>query len=188
MASPFFREAQRSGGGSRMKLFLEGYRSVSGISGPLLFVSGIRKAGYGELVRIETPTGIRTGQILQIQGDLCVIQVFDGTIGLNIKNTTVWFERDVVRMPVGDALIGQILSGRGQPLDGGRLSFIDKDLPITGMPINPVQRMSPNAYVETGISTIDLMNTLVRGQKLPVFSGSGLPANEIAAQIVQQAH
>lgn len=187
MASPFFREAQRSGGGSRMKLFLEGYRSVSGISGPLLFVSGIRKAGYGELVRIETPTGIRTGQILQIQGDLCVIQVFDGTIGLNIKNTTVWFERDVVRMPVGDALIGQILSGRGQPLDGGRLSFIDKDLPITGMPINPVQRMSPNAYVETGISTIDLMNTLVRGQKLPVFSGSGLPANEIAAQIVQQA-
>ncbi len=170
-----------------MKLFLEGYRSISEIAGPLIFVSGIREAGYAELVRIETPTGVRSGQILQIQDDICVVQVFDGTMGLNAGQTTVWLDRDVVKMPVGLSLIGQVLNGRGRPMDGTSLTFVDKELPITGMPINPVRRTSPNAYVETGISTIDIMNTLVRGQKLPIFSGSGLPANEIAAQIVQQA-
>ncbi|MDD2378311.1 MAG: V-type ATP synthase subunit B [Aminobacterium colombiense] len=170
-----------------MRLALEGYRSVFGIAGPLIFVSGIREAGYSELVRIETPYGLRSGQILQIQDDICVIQVFDGTMGLNTGETTVWLERDVVKMPVGLSLVGQVLNGRGRSIDGTPLSFIDKDLPITGMPINPVRRTSPNAYVETGISSIDMMNTLVRGQKLPIFSGSGLPANEIAAQIVQQA-
>ena len=170
-----------------MKLYREGYRSVKGIVGPLLLVSGVREAGCGERVLIETPDGLRTGQVLQVDGDLCAIQVFEGTMGLHSGGTTVWLERDIVRIPVGVSLLGRVMDGRGRPLDGVPLGFVEKTIPVNGLPLNPVARTSPNAFVETGISTIDLMNTLVRGQKLPIFSGAGLPANRLAAQIVRQA-
>lgn len=170
-----------------MKLYREGYSSISGIVGPLLFVEGVRDPGFAELVSIETPQGARTGQILQIEDDLCVIQVFDGTMGLDRDNSTVWLERDIVKVPVGDVLIGQILDGRGRRLDRKELGYVEKYLPTSGSPINPVCRKSPSAYIETGISTIDMMNTLVKGQKLPIFSGAGLPADRLAAQIVSNA-
>jgi V/A-type H+-transporting ATPase subunit B len=128
------------------------------------------------------------GQVLQIDKDICTIQVFDGTMGLDTGNCTVWLERDVVRMPLGNGLIGRVMNGRGESLDGEALSFVEDILPVTGMPINPYMRESPNAYIETGISTIDMMNTLVRGQKLPVFSGAGLPANRLARRSSGRLH
>ena len=170
-----------------MNLYREGYRSVKGIVGPLLLVSGVREAGFGERVSIETPEGMRTGQVLQVDGDLCAIQVFEGTMGLPSGGTTVWLERDIVRIPVGISLLGKVMDGRGRPLGGKPVGFVEKTIPVNGLPLNPVTRTSPNAFVETGISTVDLMNTLVRGQKLPIFSGAGLPANRLAAQIVRQA-
>lgn len=170
-----------------MNLYREGYGTIKGIVGPLLLISGVHEAGYGERVLIETPDGMRTGQVLQVDGDLCAIQVFEGTMGLHSGGTTVWLERDIVRIPVGVSLLGRVLDGRGRPIDGSTLGFVEKTIPVNGLPLNPVARTSPNAFVETGISTIDLMNTLVRGQKLPIFSGAGLPANRLAAQIVRQA-
>lgn len=170
-----------------MNLYREGYRTVQGVSGPLLFVSGVREPGFGELVTIETPDSRRTGQILQVDGDICAIQVFEGTMGIDTGKTTIWLERDVFRMPLGRGMLGQVLNGRGQPLDGGSLPVVEEYVPVNGLPLNPARRVSPSNYIETGVSTIDLMNTLVRGQKLPIFSGAGLPANRLAAQIVRQA-
>ena len=171
-----------------MALYREGTRSISGISGPLLFVSNARKAALGELVAIETNRGRRTGQVLQIDGDICAVQVFEGTLGLNTGDCIVWFEKDVVKVRLGQVLVGQTLDGRGNPRGGKALPCFEKETPITGSPLNPAMRAGPNEYVETGIASIDLLNTIVRGQKLPLFSGSGLPANEIAAQVVKQAH
>jgi V/A-type H+-transporting ATPase subunit B len=139
---------------------------------------------YGELVTIETPEGCRTGQVLQIQEDLVIIQVFDGTLGLGEAHTTIWLEQDVVRVPVGKSLIGKVLNGRGEMLTGEPLPFASDYLEVTGQPLNPERRRSPHAFIETGISTIDLTNSLVLGQKLPIFTGAGLPSNELAAQIV----
>ena len=170
-----------------MRLYREGYKSISGIAGPLLFLEGVKNPGFAELVSIETGTSTRTGQVLLIDGDLCVIQVFDGTMGLDTGKSTIWLERDIVKVPVGDILIGQMLDGRGRRLDGKPLTYVEKMLPASGTPINPVRRQSPSSYIETGISTIDMMNTLVKGQKLPIFSGAGLPADRLAAQIVTNA-
>ena len=161
-----------------MDLYREGTRSISGVTGPLLFVSNGRKAALGELVTIETSKGKRTGQVLQIDGDLCAIQVFEGTLGLNPGDCTVWFEKDVVKVRLGQVI----------PRGGKALPCFEKEVPITGSPLNPAMRAGPSDFVETGIASIDLLNTIVRGQKLPVFSGSGLPANEIAAQVVRHAH
>ena len=169
-------------------LFREGFRSLEGLSGPLLFVRGISRPAYGELVAIHAPGGRRTGQILQIQGDISVIQVFEGTMGLGPQAVTVWLERDVFRMPVGESLVGGVFDGKGVPLEGRSLDFAEDRMPVTGSPINPIRRKSPDTYVETGISALDMMNTLVRGQKLPIFSGAGLPANDLAVQIVSRAN
>ncbi len=170
-----------------MRLYREGSRLVEGISGPLIFVANARNAALGEVVTIETKKGKRTGQVLQVDGDICAIQVFEGTLGLNPGDSTVWFERDVVKIRLSQALMGQVLDGRGSPRNGAPAPFFEKEMPISGSPLNPAMRSSPNAFIETGISSIDLLNTLVRGQKLPIFSGAGLPANEIAAQIVRQS-
>ena len=166
-------------------LYREGFSRVEGLGGPLLFVRGISRPAYGELVTVEYAGGVRSGQILQIQGDISVIQVFEGTMGLSRGGVTVWLERDVLKIPVGESLIGRVFDGRGAPLDGRPADFAEDFLPVNGAPINPVRRSSPDTFVETGISALDLMNTLVRGQKLPVFSGAGLPANELAVQIVR---
>ncbi|EFC92240.1 H+transporting two-sector ATPase alpha/beta subunit central region [Dethiosulfovibrio peptidovorans DSM 11002] len=170
-----------------MKLYREGYRNIAGIAGPLLFVRGVKKGGYGELVTVENGKRTRKGQILQIEGDLCVIQLFDGAMGLSTGDTTVWMDRDVVKVPVGMNLIGKILNGRGLDERGEEILFCEDRIPVSGLPINPARRRSPRSFIQTGISTIDVMNTLVKGQKLPIFAGSGLPANEVTTQIVRQA-
>ncbi|MCF4113591.1 MULTISPECIES: V-type ATP synthase subunit B [Dethiosulfovibrio] len=170
-----------------MKLYREGYRDIAGIAGPLLFVRGVKKGGYGELVTVEDGKRTRKGQILQVEGDLCVIQLFDGAMGLSTGDTTVWMDRDVVKVPVGMNLIGKILNGRGLDERGEEILFCEDRIPVSGLPINPARRRSPRSFIQTGISTIDVMNTLVKGQKLPIFAGSGLPANEVTTQIVRQA-
>ncbi|SMG09580.1 V-type ATP synthase subunit B [Dethiosulfovibrio salsuginis] len=170
-----------------MKLYREGYSKISGMAGPLLFVEGVQNAGYGELVTIEDSKRKRQGQILQIDGDLCVIQLFDGSMGLGTGGTTVWMDRSVFKVPVGSGLIGKVLNGRGQDRSGKELLFYEDRLPVSGLPINPARRSSPQSFIQTGISSIDMMNTLVKGQKLPVFAGPGLPANRLTAQIVKQA-
>lgn len=168
-------------------LYREGYRTVRDIVGPLLFVEGVRNAGYGETVTVESPQGIATGQILLVEERYCAIQLFEGTMGLDAPRSTVYLERDIVRVPVGKMLMGRILDGRFRPLDGKPAPLGGELMSIQGEPLNPTQRVGPDKFVETGISTIDLMNTLVRGQKLPIFSGAGLPAARIAAQIATQA-
>lgn len=170
-----------------MRLYREGYSGISGMAGPLLFVKGVKNAGYGELVTVEDGDRSRKGQILQIEGDLCIVQLFDGSMGLPTGGTTVWMERSVVKVPVGPNLIGKVLNGRGQDEDGREILLCEDRLPVSGLPINPARRSSPRSFIQTGISSIDMMNTLVKGQKLPIFAGPGLPANEITAQIVRQS-
>lgn len=168
-------------------LYREGFRNVEGMSGSLLFVRGLSRPSYGEIVAVESSSGTRrTGQILQVQEGVAVVQVFEGTMGLDAHSLTVWIERDVLRVPVGEFLIGRVLDGRGRPLDGLPIPA-SAVLPVNGAPINPIRRRSPDTYVETGISAIDMMNTLVRGQKLPIFSGAGLPVSDLAVQIVRGA-
>ncbi|MDR1873832.1 MAG: V-type ATP synthase subunit B [Synergistaceae bacterium] len=169
-----------------MKLFREGTRGIREISGSLLFVENVREGGYGELVSIETDSGPRMGQILQAGDDLCVVRVFDGTEGLETGRTTVWLERDVMKVGVGEGLRGQVLNGRGQPLNGGRLFGLEALLPIGGLPIDPARRRVPDVALETGISSLDLMNTLVLGQNLPIFAPPGLPADRLATWIARR--
>jgi len=175
-----------AGAGSR--LFTTEYGNVSYASGPLLFVEGAEGIGYNELVDVSTPGGdVRRGQVLAIEGDRIVVQVLGGTSGLNLPDTRVRARRAVATAAVGVDLIGRILDGSGAPIDGGPPLQPEAYRDVNGMPINPVARDHPTEYIETGISAIDGLNTLVRGQKLPIFSGFGLPAAELAAQIAEQA-
>jgi V/A-type H+-transporting ATPase subunit B len=144
-------------------------------------------AGCGELVTISGEGSEKTGQVIQIKDDLCVIQLFDDTLGLETGRATVWMERDVAKIGVGKALLGRVLNGRGQPADGKSLYGAEKFIPVSGPPINPAVRIPPNGAIETGISALDLMNTLVRGQRLLLCAGPGLPAGEIAARVAAQA-
>ena len=162
----------------------EGFKRAESMSGPLIFIRGLSRPACGELVTVESASGTRGGRILQIDGDITVIQVFEGTMGLAREGITVWLERDVLKIPVGEGLTGRVFDGRGLPRDGLPSGFAEDFIPVASSPINPVRRASPDVFVETGVSALDLMNTLVRGQKLPVFSGAGLPAAELAVQIV----
>jgi V/A-type H+-transporting ATPase subunit B len=140
------------------------------------------------MVSIVMPDGgERSGQVLEVSGDTAVIQVFEGTQGIDIDVTRVRFLEEVAKVDVSPDLLGRVLAGTGKPIDGGAPIIPEKRLDITGSPINPYCREQPADFIETGISAIDGLNTLVRGQKLPIFSGSGLPANELAAQIIRQA-
>jgi V/A-type H+-transporting ATPase subunit B len=130
---------------------------------------------------------VRTGQVLEVADDIAVIQVFEGTQGIDTDNTSVSFRGEVAMIDVSPELLGRVLNGTGKPIDGGAAIVPERRLDITGSPINPYTRDKPADFIETGISAIDGLNTLVRGQKLPIFSGSGLPANELAAQIIRQA-
>ncbi|MHA1410200.1 MAG: V-type ATP synthase subunit B [Candidatus Odinarchaeia archaeon] len=164
------------------------YQTVTEVSGPLIVVEKIKDVGYSELVKITTPDGeIRMGQVLESAKDKAVIQVFEGTSGLNIKNTTVTFMGETLKLPVSTDMLGRIFSGSGKPLDGGPPIIPEDYLDINGAPINPYARDYPREFIQTGISVIDGMNSLSRGQKLPIFSGNGLPHNRIAAQIARQA-
>ena len=164
------------------------YTTIREISGPLLFVESVRGVGYGELARIRTPSGEeRRGQVLEIGGGVAVVQVFEGTTGLDVAKTRIRFTGETVKLPVSTDMLGRIFDGSGRPIDGGARIIPDDYLDVNGNPINPFAREYPREFIQTGISTIDGMNTLVRGQKLPLFSASGLPHNAVAAQIARQA-
>jgi V/A-type H+-transporting ATPase subunit B len=163
------------------------YRTVSKISGPLVFVEKTEPVGYGELVSIALSDGTtRRGQVLDTSREVVVVQIFEGTSGMD-RASGVRFLGETLKLPVSQDILGRILSGSGDPLDGGPRVVPDKRLDISGSAINPWARDSPKEFIQTGISTIDGMNTLVRGQKLPIFSGAGLPHNDIALQIARQA-
>jgi V/A-type H+-transporting ATPase subunit B len=164
------------------------YRTISYVTGPLVFVSDVHEVAYNEMVAIRMPDGSRrTGQVLEVSGSTAVIQVFEGTQGVDVDATEIRFLEEVARIAVSPDLLGRVLNGVGDPIDGGAPIIPEARLDITGDPINPYTREKPADFIETGISAIDGLNTLVRGQKLPIFSGSGLPANELAAQIIRQA-
>ncbi len=164
------------------------YQTVSYVTGPLVFVENVHNVSYNEMVAIIMPDGgERSGQVLEVSGDMAVIQVFEGTQGIDIDTTRIRFLEEVAKVDVSPDLLGRILAGTGKPIDGGAPIIPEKRLDITGSPINPYCREQPADFIETGISAIDGLNTLVRGQKLPIFSGSGLPANDLAAQIIRQA-
>jgi len=164
------------------------YTTIKEISGPLIFVESVRGVGYGELARIRTPSGEeRRGQVLEIGGGVAVVQVFEGTTGLDVGKTRVRFTGETVKLAVSNDMLGRIFDGSGRPIDGGPRIIPDEYLDVNGSPINPFAREYPREFIQTGISTIDGMNTLVRGQKLPLFSASGLPHNVVAAQIARQA-
>jgi V/A-type H+-transporting ATPase subunit B len=164
------------------------YRSVTQVAGPLMIVEGVEEVAYGEVVYIRTPEGDnRMGQVLESQENLAIVQVFEGTRGLDTDQTRVRFSGDIMRIALSKEILGRSFDGLGRPIDGGPEIIPEVRLPITGAAINPTARDYPNEFIQTGISTIDGMNTLVRGQKLPIFSGAGLPHNDLAAQIARQA-
>jgi V/A-type H+-transporting ATPase subunit B len=164
------------------------YLTVSNIVGPLVIVEKIEDVKYGELVEIETAAGLlRRGTVLDVSTEKAIVQVFEGTVGLDVDRSRVRFLGRSQRLGVSDEIIGRIFDGSGRPKDGGPQIIAKKQLDINGSPINPYARDYPSEFIETGISSIDGMNPLVRGQKLPLFSGSGLPHSRIAAQIARQA-
>ncbi len=164
------------------------YRTISNVKGPLVFVQKTHPVGYGELVQLRLPNGaIRRGQVLDTSGQHVVVQVFEGTTGIDNDKTTVKFLGETIKFGVSKNILGRVFSGAGSPIDGGAEIIPDKYLDIIGAAINPYSRASPHDFIQTGISTIDGNNSLVRGQKLPIFSGSGLPHNDIALQIARQA-
>ena len=163
------------------------YKTITRIAGPLIFVEKTEPVGYADIVRIALPNGdIKNGQVLDTSEDIVVVQVFEGTSGIDI-DSRVKFLGDTLKLSVSKDMLGRVLSGSGKPIDNGPEVIPEKRLDIVGAAINPYARASPHDFIQTGVSTIDAMNTLVRGQKLPLFSGSGLPHNEIALQIARQA-
>ncbi|MBN1787362.1 MAG: V-type ATP synthase subunit B [Sedimentisphaerales bacterium] len=164
------------------------YKTVQSISGPLLLVESVQNARYGEIVEIEIGDGsIRHGQILQVDRDKALVQVFEGTEGIDISRATVRLIGKPQQLAVSMDILGRVFNGTGEPKDGGAEIIAEKRLNINGNPINPYSRDYPNEFIQTGISTIDGLNPIVRGQKLPIFSGSGLPHDEITAQVARQA-
>ena len=164
------------------------YRGVQQIVGPLIIVNNIHNVGYNELVEVKTSGGEeRLGLILESGDGMAVVQVFEGTTGLSLPETSVRFRGEALKLPVGREMLGRVFDGVGRPVDGGPRPIADERWDVNGIPVNPTARTYPKKFIQTGISAIDGMNTLVRGQKLPVFSGAGLPHNKVTAQIVRQA-
>ncbi|ELY53687.1 ATP synthase subunit B [Natronolimnohabitans innermongolicus] len=163
------------------------YQTITEISGPLVFAEVDEPVGYDEIVEIETPQGeTLRGQVLESSEGIVSIQVFEGTGGID-RNASVRFLGETMKMPVTEDLLGRVLDGSGNPIDGGPEIVPESREDIVGEAINPYSREYPEEFIQTGVSAIDGMNTLVRGQKLPIFSGSGLPHNELALQIARQA-
>ena len=167
---------------------LKEYRTVSEIVGPLMVVEGVEGVKYEELVEIEIQTGeLRRGRVLEVNGDKAMVQLFESSAGINLKNSKVRFLGKPLSLGVSEDMIGRIFDGLGRPKDNGPKIIPEQSLDINGVAINPVARDYPSEFIQTGVSAIDGLNTLVRGQKLPIFSGSGLPHAELAAQIARQA-
>lgn len=164
------------------------YRTVTEIVGPLMIVEGVQGITYGELADVKLSNGsIRRGRVLEVSGDKAVIQVFEGTSGLSPQDVKVRFLARGMELAVSIDMLGRVFDGFGRPIDDGPAIIPEKYLNVNGSPINPFARDYPNEFIQTGISTIDLLNTLVRGQKLPLFSGAGLPHSRLAVQIARQA-
>ncbi len=170
------------------RLLTTEYRTISQIRGPLIFIDRIADVAYNEIVEVVGPDNdVRLGQVLEVDQKRCMVRIFIGTSGLDLERTHVRFTGDVARLGVSLSMLGRVLDGAGQPIDGGPPIIPEKSLDINGLPINPSMRTHPSEFIQTGVSAIDGLNTLTRGQKLPIFSGAGLPANELAAQVASQA-
>ena len=164
------------------------YIGVDKIDGPLIFTSNTHAVGYRELVECVDRQGhVRLGIVLESSTNAVVVQVFEGTSGLTLPDTRVRFVGRPLKLGVSREMLGRVFNGLGQPIDGGPDPRSDIELDVNGLAINPTARQYPRDFIQTGISVIDGMNTLIRGQKLPIFSGNGLPHNELAAQIARQA-
>ncbi|WP_315119969.1 V-type ATP synthase subunit B [uncultured Clostridium sp.] len=167
---------------------LKEYRTVREVVGPLMVVDGVENVKYDELVEIEIQTGeIRRGRVLEINEDKALVQLFEGSAGINLKGSKAKFLGKPLEIGVSEDMLGRVFDGLGRPKDNGPKIIPEKRMDINGEPINPVARNYPSEFIQTGVSAIDGLNTLVRGQKLPVFSGSGLPHAQLAAQIARQA-
>ena len=164
------------------------YKTIREVAGPLMLVNQVEGVKYDELVEIEQSDGrIRRGKVLEINQDKALLQLFEGSQGLRITDSSAKFLGHSIELAVAPDMLGRVFDGMGRPIDGGAELIPEKRLDINGAPINPAARDYPNEFIQTGISAIDGLNTLVRGQKLPVFSGSGLPHANLAAQIARQA-
>lgn len=167
---------------------LKEYKTVTEIVGPLMLVEGVDGVSYEELVDITIQTGEkRRGRVIEVTGNTAMVQLFEGSTGINLKSTSVRFLGRPLEIGVSEDMIGRMFDGLGNPIDNGPDIIAEKRLDVNGTAINPVSRDYPSEFIQTGISTIDGLNTLVRGQKLPIFSGAGLPHNNVAAQIARQA-
>ena len=167
---------------------LKEYKTIKEVVGPLMMVEGVEGIKYEELVEIETQKGeLRRGRVLEVNGDKAVIQLFENSAGINLKDSKVRFLGRPLSLGVSEDMIGRVFDGLGRPKDNGPKIIPEKTLDINGTAINPVARDYPSEFIQTGVSAIDGLNTLVRGQKLPIFSGSGLPHAELALQIARQA-
>lgn len=164
------------------------YKGVSSVDGPIIVVKRNENIFYNEIVSVRDRSGAKkTGRVIDLSAKVAIVQVFGSTTGLDLQETTVEFLDEPMELRVGDGLLGRIFNGLGEPVDGLPPIVSSKKVDVNGMPINPYARVYPRDFIQTGISSIDGMNTLIRGQKLPIFSGNGLPHNRLAAQIIRQA-
>lgn len=164
------------------------YQTVKGVSGPLVILENVKKPMFAEICMLTLPGGEkRKGQVLEVQDNRAVVQVFEGTSGIDSKTTSCEFSGDILRIGVAEDMVGRIFNGSGKPIDNGPAILAEEYLDIMGQPINPFMRVYPEEMIQTGISAIDTMNSIARGQKIPLFSAAGLPHNEIAAQMCRQA-
>lgn len=154
----------------------------------MVILDEVKFPKFAEIVQLRLADGtVRSGQVLEVSGSKAVVQVFEGTSGIDAKNTLCEFTGDILRTPVSEDMLGRVFNGSGKPIDKGPPILAEDFLDIQGQPINPWSRIYPEEMIQTGISAIDVMNSIARGQKIPIFSAAGLPHNEIAAQICRQA-
>src|SRR5574341_2548876 len=171
-----------------MRLSEHIYRTISTVAGPLLFVDMVSNVRIGEVVQVLAPDGRKMdAEVLEIDGSTAMVEVYGETRGLDIEQTAVVFTDAVKKVPLSADIVGRVFNGSFGPVDGAPLFIPEKWMPLTGAPINPAARARPEDFIETGFSTIDGLNTLVRGQKLPVFSCAGLPSKEVVAFILRNA-
>ena len=164
------------------------YRTIQEVAGPLMMVQGVEGVTYDELGEIELANGeTRRCKVLEVNGTDAMVQLFESSTGINLSNSKVRFLGRSMELGASEDMLGRVFDGMGRPIDGGPEILPDKRLDINGLPMNPAARSYPNEFIQTGVSAIDGLNTLVRGQKLPIFSASGLPHADLAAQIARQA-
>merc|ERR1711988_1460234 len=164
------------------------YQTVKGVTGPLVILEDVKTPMYAEICMLTLPGGEkRKGQVLEVNDNRAVVQVFEGTSGIDSKTTSCEFSGDILKIGVAEDMVGRIFNGSGKPIDNGPAILAEEYLDIMGQPINPFMRVYPEEMIQTGISAIDTMNSIARGQKIPLFSAAGLPHNEIAAQMCRQA-